>query len=257
LVDAGAYNAYQVFVSMVVRSSGLKPGRSNLTLPLTFPPSLQTGNTIFVALSISSLPIDVPNYAWTKSLTSIIAFIVGTVLFSLFHRHFGAKKRWTLLLTFTLQALLVLTSASLISGRSSSESPAKPPSTTHLLPSDPGFPWADLLPIALLSLQASAKILSSRWLQQPHLTTCVLTVLYSDLFSDAGLFTAGVLADKKRNQRFGSAVVYFVGATLGGLFARSTVGFEGALWVAGGCNLVIVAAWAGWWREEAKVEEDE
>jgi hypothetical protein len=84
-----------------------------------------------------------------------------------------------------------------------------------------------------------------------------LTVLYSDLFSDAGLFSAGIFSDKKRNQRFGGAVIYFVGATFGGMFAQSKVGFEGALWVAGVCNLLIVAAFAGWWREEKEGEEEE
>jgi hypothetical protein len=80
--------------------------------------------------------------------------------------------------------------------------------------------------------------------------------LYSDLFSDAGLWTAGLFSDKKRNQRFAGAVVYFVGATVGGGFARSRVGFEGALWVVGGCNLIIVAAWGAWWAVERREEED-
>jgi hypothetical protein len=218
----------------------------------------QTGNTIFVALGISNLPVDTPNYAWTKSITSILAFIVGTLLFSTFHRTFGARKRWPLILTFVIQAILVFISASLIAGRSSSESPAKPPTVANrILPSDPGFPWADLIPIALLSLQASAKILSSRWLESPHLTTCVLTVLYSDLFADPALFSAGLMGNGKRNQRVSGAVVYFVGAALGGALAKSSVGFEGALWISGACNLGIAGAWAMWWREEGKGDEED
>lgn len=107
------------------------------------------------------------------------------------------------------------------------------------------FPW-DLLPITLLSFQASGKVVASRVLQQSQLPTIVISVLYTDLVSDPSFFSGGLLGNASRNRRVGGVVFYFAGAVLGGVFASSRFGFAGALWVAACVKAGIMMAWVVW-----------
>lgn len=201
-----------------------------------------------------------PSLAWTKSLTAILSFLLGAGLISAFHRHFGARKRWVLVASFAFQTLVTVAAAMLVSHGRTSESPAKPgePSASSLLgvPDDIGFPTLDLVPIGLLSFQAAGKVVASRVLGLNPLPAVVLTTLYNDLASDPALFTAGLAGNVQRNRRLGGLVSYVVGSLIGGAFARSSVGFAGALWFTVGLKACIVGAWL-LWRKERKEEEGE
>lgn len=218
LVDSCAYNAYNCFVSM------------------------QTGNTIFLALGANDLPIATPSLAWTKSLTSILSFLLGAGLISAFHRTFGERKRWVLAASFSFQMAVTIVSAILVSSGSSSESPARPgePSAPMGIPQDIGFPSMDLVPIGLLSFQAAGKVVASRVLGYNALPAVVLTTLYNDLASDPALLTAGLMGNVQRNRRLGGLLSYVGGALIGGTFARSSLGFAGALYFTAGIKLLVV-----------------
>lgn len=213
----------------------------------------QTGNTIFLALGVNSLPVDTPDLAWTKSLTAILSFLLGAALISFFHRTFGERKRWVLAASFFFQMLVTSIAAILVHSGSSSESPARPgePSAQSGIPRDLGFPTMDLVSIGMLSFQAAGKVVASRVLGFNALPTVVLTTLYNDLASDPTLFTAGLMGNVQRNRRFGGLLFYIFGALAGGAFARSSVGFTGALWFTAGLKVLIVIAWL-MWREEGK-----
>lgn len=205
-----------------------------------------------------------PSLAWTKSLTAILSFLLGAGLISAFHRHFGARKRWVLAASFVFQTLVTVAAAMLVSHSRTSESPAKPgepsssASASSLLgvPDDIGFPTLDLVPIGLFSFQAAGKVVASRVLGLNALPAVVLTTLYNDLASDPALFTAGLGGNVQRNRRVGGLVSYVFGSLIGGAFARSSVGFAGALWFTVGLKACIVGAWL-LWREEKKEEERE
>ena len=229
LIDSGAYNAYECFTSM------------------------QTGNTIFAALGVSNLPVPQPRYAWTKSVCSIIAFLLGAGVFGFLHRAIGERKRWVLAASFILQAVMIAVAAHLVARGHASGSPAKKPSIFGL-PSDPGFPWMDLVPIGLLSFQAAGKITLSRALQYNGLPVVVLTTIYHDLVTNPAFYTNGLSGNPVRNRKVAGLVFYFGGAVAGGAFARSPVGFSGLLWTAAGVTLLIAVAWL-FWREEAEKDE--
>ena len=160
--------------------------------------------------------------------------------------------------------LVTAFAAVLVHSGSSSESPVRPgeptapASATMMLggiPRDLGFPSMDLVAIGLLSFQAAGKVVASRVLGFNALPSVVLTTLYNDLASDPALFTAGLMGNVQRNRRFGGLVFYIFGALLGGVFARSSVGFAGALWFTAGIKVLIVVAWL-MWREEEEKERD-
>ncbi|KAF2716520.1 hypothetical protein K431DRAFT_278792 [Polychaeton citri CBS 116435] len=233
LVDSGAYNAYECFVSM------------------------QTGNTVFAALGASNLPVASSNAAWIKSLTSILSFILGSFILSTFHQCFGQRKRWVLVFSFLLQLSLTAAAATLVMSGASSESPSKRHSMkTDSLPRDPGFPWLDLLPIGLLAFQASGKIVVSRALGYNGLPTLVLTTLMCDLMGDPQLFTAGLLSNATRNRRVSAFVLYFAGAVSGGMAASSKIGFAGGLWIATAIKFAVMLIWLCWRSEEKSLTDE-
>jgi hypothetical protein len=114
----------------------------------------------------------------------------------------------------------------------------------------------DLVSIGLLSFQAAGKVVASRVLGFNALPSVVLTTLYNDLASDPALFTAGLMGNVQRNRRFGGLVFYVSGALIGGVFARSSLGFAGALWFTAGIKVMIVIGWLSW-REEGKGNDEE
>lgn len=200
---------------------------------------------------MSNLPISAPRLAWTKSVCSIVAFLAGAAITSSFHRNFRARRRWVLASSFLLQTVFTAAAALVVTLGQASDSPAKKPSVTTS-PADPGFPWTDLIPIALLSFQAAGKVVASRVLQYNALPTVVLTTLYNDLMSDPGLLTAGLLDNVQRNRRVGGLVFYIIGAVSGGALARSTLGLSGLLWIASAIKLAVVIAWLLWRKDKAK-----
>ena len=174
-------------------------------------------------------------------------------MISTLHRQLGERKRWVLAASFTLQMLLTMVAAVLVSNGKASESPVKDPGVVPLggIPADIGFPSSDLIPIGVLSFQAAGKVIASRMLGLNALPAVVLTTLYNDLMSDPGLLTAGLMGNVQRNRRGLAIVMYFGGAVIGGACARSTLGFAGALWISAALTGCIVLAWL-LWNEERK-----
>ena len=122
---------------------------------------------------------------------------------------------------------------------------------------DPGFPWIDLVPIALLAFQAAAKVIASRVLEYGGLPCVVLTSLYADLVSDPSFFSAGLFGNAPRNRKISGALVYFVGAVLGGVAAATAIGFLGGLYIAAGLQLATAIAWLFWRADEPEDEDEE
>lgn len=228
LIDAGAFEIYATFVGM------------------------QTGNTIFVALGAAGLPRTAPAYNWTKSLLAILCFSLGALFFASFHRVLGGTKRWVMVTSFGIEALMVMVVAIIVTtGAVTGHPPPLPGSpeatqtgliqntTTH-------FPWSDLIPVGLLAFQSAGQIVASRVLKVGSMPTVVVTSLLCDLFSDANLFTAPVKKGVERNRRSVGFFLLFLGGVAGGFISKSWAGFAGILWLATFLKFCLVVAWATW-----------
>ncbi|KAL1638182.1 hypothetical protein SLS58_008922 [Diplodia intermedia] len=223
LTDSTLYNAYSTFVSM------------------------QTGNTIFVALGASHQ--NTKPYGWARSLCSIGCFVLGSLFFSRLSLLLGPKRRVALTASFLLQTLLVVVAAAIVQGGAVDGAVPQPPSTTTTTAGDVVVVrWNQLAPIALLSFQSAAQIVASRALGLGEVPTVVVTSLLCDLMSDAHLL-APLTGNVKRNRRAAAFVLTLVGAIAGGWISKATKGVEYALWVVAGIKLGITFAWA-LWREK-------
>ncbi|KAF2676237.1 hypothetical protein K458DRAFT_492565 [Lentithecium fluviatile CBS 122367] len=229
LIDSMAFNMYGCFVSM------------------------QTGNTIFIGLGVNGQPDSAPRYSWSKSLSAVLCFALGALFFSTFHRFFGAQKRWVLITSFAIQALLIGIVAVIATIRAIENHPpvvvtAKDSGfLTFTLPSS--FPGSDFGPIALLAFQSAGQIVASRALKYNAIPTVVLTSLYCDLMSDAQLFTAPLGENPDRNRRFLGAVLLLAGAISGAYLTKLDAGFMGGLWIGFSLKVVMALAWF-MWREK-------
>lgn len=214
---------------------------------------MEIGNTIFVALGVSGQPSSSPSFSWTKSLIAIVAFCLGALFFSNFHRRLSPLKRWVVISSFAIQTSLVITAASLVTVKVVTHSirtvHEKADDAQRVSVSAP-FPWLDLLPIGLLAFQSAGQIVASRVLKYSILPTMVVTTLYADLMSDAHLLTAGLLEDPQRNRRAAAAVMLFAGAVLGGFLTKSWIGEAGTLWIVAGIKGCMVLCWLLWKRRE-------
>ncbi|KAJ5086177.1 hypothetical protein N7532_010948 [Penicillium argentinense] len=210
LVDSTIYNAYRTFVSM------------------------QTGNTIFVGLGASGQ--DTRPYGWTRSLTSIGCFVIGSFLFARLHRILGPRRRGCMMLSFLIQASVIIIAAGLIQGHviSSTLATGHPSGTP---------PWDQEVPIVLLSLQSAGQIVASRALGFNEIPTVVITSLLCDLMSDPKLF---LLRNEKRDRRIIAFILTLVGAILGGWVTKTTEQIASALWLSAGIKLVAAGAWGFW-----------
>ncbi|KAB5547219.1 DUF1275 domain protein [Coniochaeta sp. 2T2.1] len=214
LVDSTIYSAYSTFVSM------------------------QTGNTIFVALGASNQ--NPRPYGWARSLTSIGCFTMGCYLFGRLNRLLGAKRRGTLVLSFSLQVVMLVVTASLVQTgiieaslmSSANEAPAE-------------TQWTQEAPIVLLSIQSAGQIVASRALGFNEMPTVVITSVLCDLMADPELFFP---RNNKRDRRVVAFVLTLVGAIAGGWITKTTVNIWPALWLVAGIKLAIVIAWV-FWRE--------
>ncbi|KAI9731889.1 MAG: hypothetical protein M1834_004340 [Cirrosporium novae-zelandiae] len=211
LVDSTVYDAWGCFVSM------------------------QTGNTIFIALGASSPPSSKP-YGWAKSLVSLISFLIGCVFFSHASRFLGPLRRGTLVLSFWVQTCLMIASAALVqagkvSGKADGDST--------------DIQWLEILPLAFLSFQSAGQIVSTRFLGITELSTVVLTSLYCDLVSDP-LLLAPLLKNEKRNRRACGQLALLGGAIAGGWISLSRGGMAAVLWLAAGLKGFIAVSWIFW-----------
>ncbi|RDI81818.1 hypothetical protein Vi05172_g8188 [Venturia inaequalis] len=212
-----------------------------------------TGNTVFASLGFSNLPEGTTRTQLLKSLCAILCFILGALFFSSLHRRFTPQKRWVLILSFSIQVILIVTSALLVQSGSVDDDSPKRPVHAPLNFATRGFkdsPW-DLLPIGLLSFQAAGQVVASRALECAQLPTIVISTLYADLVSDPSFFSGGLCGNAPRNRRVGGVVFYIMGAVLGGVFAASRYGSAGSLWVVALVKGAIVFGWIGW-REKSE-----
>ncbi|PSR99250.1 hypothetical protein BD289DRAFT_479627 [Coniella lustricola] len=198
--------------------------------------SMQTGNTVYIGLGLSS-PGE--SNRWIKSGTSLLSFCIGSLVFSRFHRFFSPKRRATPVASFAAQALLCGLAAAIVSFGPGGYGPND-------------IRWDVLLPIALVAFQACGQAVTSRALKYNALTSVVLTSIYCDLFSDVDLFRVD---NVERNRRVSAPLMLLLGAFLGGLFAHSSLGVAGALWFATALKALVVIVWLVWPGDEPNHEE--
>lgn len=217
ILDGTIYNAYGSFVSM------------------------QTGNTVFVALGTSgqnNRPL-----GWARSLMSLGCFAIGSVVFSRLHTFMGGGRlRRTVTFSFFFQTVCVLVSAAIIeAGVIDGTYPSRHP---------PGFvDLRELIPVALLSFQAAGQIVNSRALGVSEVPTVVITSLLCDTLCDPKIL-ARWQDNPKRNKRICAFLLTFVGAIVGGWVSKGSSAVMPSLWLVFGLKALVTISWLGWKRKE-------
>ncbi|KAK4213751.1 hypothetical protein QBC37DRAFT_168786 [Rhypophila decipiens] len=224
--------------------------------------SMQTGNTIFLALGASHLPPNQPTL-WLRALVSIVSFWAGCFLFAQFHRWTKRPQRKLVLATsFLIQTLFIVLSAALAQSRVLIPSFGKTNLSSHLNEHELSIREAEendartLVPLALLAFQFGGQIVSSRVLGINEVPTNVLTSLYCDLLSDPLLMAGwkGGKGNKKRDRRVVAIILLIVGGVAGGWLQRSEAGMSAALWIAAGIKGAVTVGWLFWRGREPKLE---
>ncbi|KAJ5735287.1 uncharacterized protein N7483_000412 [Penicillium malachiteum] len=231
LCDSCAFNAWSCFLAMQTgKMPALQISRS-MMIKLTIP-----GNTIVLGLGASHQPLGAPN-GWARSIVSIAAFVIGAMTFARCTKALGARRRGTLFLSFCFQALLIIIAAVLIQ--------------TDVVQTQSGRqftldrPLLTLVPIALLAFQSAGSINSTRMLGFNEIPGVVLTSVYYDIASDAGLFD-GISQNAKRNRRIGGVVMLLTGAIVGGWLSRTEGGMALVLWLAAALKFCAGVGWLFW-----------
>jgi len=193
------------------------------------------GNTIFVGLGASNQ--NPRPFGWARSLTSIGCFVLGCFLFARLNRILGARRRGCLMLSFIIQASIIVITAALVQGGvvSSALDDDASRSLTR---------WDQEAPIVLLSLQSAGQIVASRALGFNEIPTVVITSLLCDLMADPKLF---LLQNEKQDRRVIAFVLTLVGAVVGGWVTKATGDIAPILWLAAGIKFIVAFAW-GFWR---------
>ncbi|KAK4039747.1 hypothetical protein C8A01DRAFT_16327 [Parachaetomium inaequale] len=202
--------------------------------------SMQTGNTVYLGLGLAS---PATSTRWIKSGASLLAFCIGSFLFSRFHRLFSPKRRWVLAASFTAQMAITAVAAGLVTATATADRDRNKDLES--------LGWEVLVPIALVAFQSCGQAVVSRALGYNALTSVVLTSIYCDLFSDAELFA---LRNVERNRRTGAPVFLLVGAIVGGKLVETSWGVAGVLWAAAVLKAGVVVVWLVWPAEKS-VEE--
>ncbi|POS76261.1 hypothetical protein DHEL01_v205336 [Diaporthe helianthi] len=221
ICDSVAFNACSVFVSM------------------------QTGNTIFLALGTANLPYAAENL-WLRALVSIVCFWAGCFFFSQ-SRRIGSKRKATLAFSFFIQSAFILISAAL------AQSGAVPAfgmqslgtALAHERLASYETEAMTLVPVAFLAFQFGGQIVTSRILGFNEVPTNVLTSLYCDLFSDP-LIIAPIGENVKRNRRVVAVLLMVAGGIIGAWLQKSKAGMPAALWVGGAVKMLIAVSWLLW-----------
>ena len=136
---------------------------------------MQTGNTIFLALGASHLPLTRP-YGWLKSLTSILFFSFGCAFFANRMRFLGEKKKSTLTMSFLLQTACIVVAAAMVqAGKVRLPWGAVSPNdrTSELF-------FIEVAPLGFLAFQSGGQFVASRVLgsvkyQLQYLQACIVT----------------------------------------------------------------------------------
>ena len=229
MCDAVSFNAAAVFVSM------------------------QTGNTVFLALGASYLPYG-DRKLWLRAIVSLGAFWLGCFLFSKL-RYLGAKRKTVLCLSFFLQAVFIFVSAALGQANVSPSfhfanlGAMQPEQALTASRSDLFI----LLPLGFLGFQSGGQIVMSRTLQVNEIPVNVLTSLYCDFLSDPKILARD---NVKRNRRVIAIVSYFGGVIGSGWLQRSSGGVPSVLWIAGGIKFLMGICWLFWASKEEKFPEE-
>ena len=194
---------------------------------------MYTGNTIYLGLGLAA-----PNESnrWIRSGISVAFFCIGSFFFARYHRYFGGRKRWVLVSSYTLQLLMIIGAALLVT--LGPKTGTSGPVTEFIA-----------IPIALIAFQSAGQAVTSRVLAYGSMTSVVLTSIYCDLFSDPKLFTKPS-ANAERNRRATAPILLLIGAFFGGLWAHSDFGLAGALWTAVVLKTGVVVAWCCWSAED-------
>lgn len=187
LCDSVAFSAASVFVSM------------------------QTGNTIFLALGTASFPSNIP-LMWLRALCSIAAFLIGVFTFAQTRRIRPISKR-ALAGNFLVQSLFIWAAAIL----------AQTGTVPVLVDIHEAEKYAReervdlviLAPIMLLAFQFGGQIVVSRQFGFNEVPTNVLTSIYCDIFNDPNLL-APLAKNPKRNRRAAAVVLMLTGGICGG-----------------------------------------
>lgn len=178
-------------------------------------------------------------YGWARSLTSIGCFVIGCFLFARLNRIIGARRRGSLMLSFFIQASIIVITAALVQGGAvSSALDDSSQSITR---------WDQEVPIVLLSLQSAGQIVASRALGFNEIPTVVITSLLCDLMSDPRLF---LLRNEKRDRRVMAFVFTLIGAIIGGWVTKATGDIAPILWLSAGIKFIVAFAW-GLWKTKA------
>ncbi|KAJ1539311.1 hypothetical protein HK405_013038, partial [Cladochytrium tenue] len=224
----GEVDATYAFVPMLVCCLGT--GLTDATLFNVYGSfvSMQTGNTVFIALGT----LGGGTYTWARSLCSLLFFVFGSFFFARFHLLLGgARLKRTLVSSFLLQTLCVVVASAIIqSGAVDGHYPTSIASDT--------VNWGELVAIALLSFQAAGQIVNSRGLGLGEVPTVVITSLLCDLVSDPKVF-ARIAENPKRNRRALGFLLTLAGAICGGWLSKGTSSVQASLWLVAGIKLAI------------------
>ena len=212
--------------------------------------SMQTGNTIFLSLGASGQPINNP-LAWLKSLTSILAFVLGIFVFSRAQRASTSAgdgaTRGRLALSFLAQTVLILIAGTLVQ-LELVPVPVGLRTPVAANPTDPAL--MELVPIALLSFQASGQLVASRVLGFLDTPTTVVTTAYCDVVFDRALFR---WPNVRRDRMASTIVLLLLGGICGGWLVRSEGRMPAVMWIAA----VVKMGVAGMWVFIGRLEEPE
>lgn len=206
--------------------------------------SMQTGNTIFLALGAANLPSNIP-YMWLRALCSIVAFQFGVFCFGK-TRHFKPKSKGTLGGTFLAQSFIIWIAAALAQ---SDVAPAfRDLDVAEDLHDRHAMDFSILGPVVLLAFQFGGQIVCSRQLGFNEVPTNVLTSVYCDIFNDPKLL-APWGENPKRNRRISTVILMLLGGIIGAWLSRIEGGMGVALWVSGAVKFAIAIAWFAWKTE--------
>ncbi|KAI9927859.1 hypothetical protein ASPWEDRAFT_29251 [Aspergillus wentii DTO 134E9] len=204
--------------------------------------SMQTGNTVFIALGVSGQP-EYPQYLWAKSLIALATFLTSNLFFIHGSRLLNPLRRSTVILSFAIQTAAILAAAILVQLGTISPKPENPRAPIE---------WMQVLPISLLAFQAGGQIVASRILAFDEIPTVVLTTLLCDLLVDTKLYVRPWKANPKRNRRIGAFLALFLGAMTAGGLSKVT-GLASSLWFAMAIKLTMTLSFFVWRVDKASI----
>ncbi|KAL8994026.1 MAG: hypothetical protein Q9169_005905 [Polycauliona sp. 2 TL-2023] len=202
LIDAASYNTWNVFMSM------------------------QTGNTIFLALSTANLPAGSDSFKWARSAVSILSMMIGSFIAGRVYAAVGLQRRSTLIASFLLQALCIAIAATLVQ--------------TDAVPETTATDRIVLVAIPFLAAQSGAQVATAKGLGFPELPTTVLTSTYNDLATDTNLMAWD---NPKRDRRVLSVVLMILGGIAGAWLSKGTGTFTTVLWLGAAAKVLLALSW--------------